>query len=306
MKTLHDNGRMLAIMPFAMVLLMLGTTAALSQNLNGMRTNSVPQASRTLGEQLALKGNEAIGACAVCHGTLGEGNGSAGFPRIAGQPDYYLARQMENFANGSRENPVMTPIARRMNRAQIEAVSLYYAALTAPPTPAAPSAAVPRAMLERGRSLANVGDASRQVQACVNCHGPAGTGEQPAFPYLAGQHKAYLASSLAQWRNGTRRTDPTQQMNIIAGQLGEQDSEAVAAYFASQAPPVPAAQRVNIPVGSVMRPVKPGAPSAATPEETKGVGTEQGAATTGGNVGIGGGGSASGGGPSGSKTGESE
>jgi cytochrome c553 len=303
-KTLSDAAGRLAILPFAMALLLCASPAASqSGNANHRADDARPAASRALGEQLALKGSAGLGACAVCHGALGEGNASAGFPRLAGQAEYYLARQMESFANGSRKNSVMSSIARRMSRAQVEAVSLYYAGLTAPPMPAA--AAAP-ALIERGRTLASAGDASRQVQACVNCHGPAGTGEQPAFPYLAGQHGAYLVSSLAQWRNGTRRTDPTQQMNIIARQLGEQDIEAVAAYFASQAPPAPAARRINIPAGSVMRPVKPGAPSAATPEEAKGVGTEQGAATTGGSVGIGGGGSASGGGPTGSKSGEAK
>ena len=39
-----------------------------------------------------------IAACTTCHGVHGEGTpGSKYFPRLAGKPAGYLARQMQNF-----------------------------------------------------------------------------------------------------------------------------------------------------------------------------------------------------------------
>jgi len=235
------------------------------------------------GERIALQGaGAALGACAACHGAMGEGVVSAGFPRLAGQPAFYLARQLHGYADGRRRHDVMTPIARSMTAEQIEAVAAYYAALNAPGSNGA-SATADAGQLERGQELAHVGDEALRVQACVNCHGPGGTGEPPRIPYLAGQVPAYLAASMAQWRDGGRNTDPSQQMPHIARRLSNEDIQAVAAYFASRPAPAPAASRVNVPRGSASRPVGPGAASAAQPRATEGVGVEQGGAATGGN-----------------------
>lgn len=238
------------------------------------------------GRQIAISGANGIAACASCHGAIGEGSAPAGFPRIAGQPQYYLQHQMESFANGKRNNPVMTPIAKQMSREQIAAVAEYYAALAAPS--AKPEPASDPKTVERGRVLATIGDHNKRVQACANCHGPAGSGGPPDFPYLAGQHGAYLISSMQAWKSGERDTDPSGQMPMIARQLDDNDSAALAAYFSAQAAPVPAAKRVNIPAGSRMRPAQEGAPSLATPRKSEGAGVEQGAPTTGGNQGPGG------------------
>lgn len=235
------------------------------------------------GERIALQGaGAALGACAACHGALGEGGASAGFPRLAGQPAFYLARQLRGYADGRRQHDVMTPIARSMTAEQIEAVAAYYAALKAPASAGAGGGS-DGGQLARGQELAHIGDEALRVQACVNCHGPGGTGEPPRIPYLAGQVPAYLVASMAQWRDGGRDTDPSQQMPHIARRLSNEDIQAVAAYFASRPAPLPAASRVNVPRGSAPRPVGPGAASGAQPQATEGVGVEQEGAAIGGN-----------------------
>jgi cytochrome c553 len=256
------------------------------------------------GMQIANSGApNSVAACASCHGAHGEGNAGAGFPRIAGQSQYYLSRQMASFANGSRNNPVMSPIAKAMTQQQINDVSAYYAALSTPSSKPAQTATAK--VIDRGRVLSSIGDNSKGVQACANCHGPGGSGEGPDFPYLAGQHNNYLVTALGEWKSGARNTDPSLQMSIISKHLSNDDIAAVAAYYSTQPAPVPEASRANIPSGSVMRPVRPGAPGAMgqQPAPTQGVGTEQGAPTTGGAPGPGGGGGASGSGPQGSSTG---
>lgn len=72
-----------------------------------------------------------IGACAACHGPLGEGVG-LGNPPLAGQPFGYLAAQHVKWRKGERRGDpmgIMTGISRAMTPAEIEAVSLYAAAL---------------------------------------------------------------------------------------------------------------------------------------------------------------------------------
>jgi cytochrome c553 len=88
-----------------------------------------------IGAALAVRGAAGIPACASCHGTAGLGSGS--FTRLAGQPADYLASQLRHWAADQRpagNPPVMPAIAKRLSRAQIKAVSAYYAALPAGPT----------------------------------------------------------------------------------------------------------------------------------------------------------------------------
>jgi cytochrome c553 len=180
-----------------------------------------------------------VQSCAGCHGAQGEGNATNATPRIAGQPQAYLERQLAAYVDGRRDtevmthSEVMTPIARQLTPEQRSALAAYYSELRAPagkPTRSAVANA-------RGRALATRGDQSLNVQACQNCHGPGGTGFGNVNPYLAGLDQRYLEVSLGEWKSGTRKTDPSQQMNQIAKRLGDDDIKAIAAYFASQPPP---------------------------------------------------------------------
>jgi cytochrome c553 len=253
------------------------------------------------GQQLATNGTQnGVTACVSCHGAQGEGNAAGGFPRIAGQSAAYLGKQLGAYANGARVNPIMQPIAQAMNAVQIRDVSAYYASLGDAPAAVPPAAdasgAKPAAGgLDRGRALSAIGDSALGVQACANCHGPGGVGNQPAYPYLAGQHANYLTAAMAAWKNGARKTDSSGQMTHVAQSLADADVAALSAYFSVQPAPPSAAKWISIPVGSSQRPAVAAAANAAGPRGTGGstvrtTGTEQGAATTGGAQGPGGGG----------------
>jgi cytochrome c553 len=174
-----------------------------------------------------------VKSCAICHGAQGEGNAAHGTPRIAGQPQPYLERQLAAYADGRRDNEVMSLIARGLAPDQRAAVSAYFSGLRAPAGKPAPAAAAN----DRGRALATRGDQGLDVQACQSCHGPGGTGFGGVNPYLAGLDERYLETALGEWRSGSRKTDPRRQMNQIAMKLGDADIQALAAYFASQPPP---------------------------------------------------------------------
>lgn len=233
-------------------------------------------------------------SCTGCHGAHGEG-GSTGAPRLAGQPHAYLARQLEAYADGRREHSVMTPIAKGLQPQDRDALAAYYAGLKAPANPPQ----VGGGDTKRGSALATRGDETKRVQACANCHGPAGSGQNGINPYLAGLDPRYLEAALMEWKSGSRKTDPSQQMVQIAKSLSEADIKALAAYYARQpAPQLAERGGSGAQSGrSASAPTKPGAGAAPA----AGVGATGGEATTGGSQGPGGGGGASGSGASGSR-----
>jgi cytochrome c553 len=175
--------------------------------------------------------------CAQCHAFNGVSDASGAFPRLAGQPAYYLAGQLRDFASGVRASALMSPIAKALSPDDIADVTAYFAAVNAPFLPLkAPNAA----LVKRGEELARAGGPERLH--CDNCHGPGGSGEPPMIPYLAGQYAHYLAFTLQMWQEGFRKNSPD-AMEAIAKTLDDQDILAVAAYY----------QQVNSPLGAAAK-----------------------------------------------------
>jgi cytochrome c553 len=167
-------------------------------------------------------------ACVRCHGFDGNSDGSGAFPVIAGQTEYYLAKQLRNYASGTRKNAIMNPIAAKLTPDEIAAVTRYYSQLPARPVAEESDAA----LIRRGMEIATAGYLPERVEACQSCHGPNGRGEAPDVPRLAGQYPHYTVTQLQMLRKGYRKNDPGSQMRGPAHNLNEQDMSAVAAYFA--------------------------------------------------------------------------
>ena len=80
--------------------------------------------SGNAGAAIAAKGTPGgAAACVACHGAKGEGNGAAGFPRLAGLPADYLAAQLDHFAAERRKNLVMGPVAKQLTAAERKAAA---------------------------------------------------------------------------------------------------------------------------------------------------------------------------------------
>lgn len=175
-----------------------------------------------------------VAPCAACHGAHGEGMAAAHVPRLAGQAADYLQKQLDNYADGSRENPIMANFAKALSEPQRARLAARYASMSAPYLlEAAPIGGV---ALARGHKLAYQGDETKRVQACNACHGPDGVGVPRAAPYLAGQSAEYLAGALKAFQQGTRKNDAGQLMRSVAQRLDEADIAVVSGYFASLAP----------------------------------------------------------------------
>ncbi|HVP33720.1 MAG TPA: c-type cytochrome [Steroidobacteraceae bacterium] len=169
----------------------------------------------------------AASSCGACHGSRGEGNAAGGLPRLQGLPAAYQIRQLEAYADGTRQSAVMAPLARALGARERAELSNYYADLEAP---AHPSGSVATAHDDR---LALHGRWSQEIPACVQCHGRNGVGIGAAFPPLAAQPAAYLTAQLRAWQQGTRRGEPLGLMQRIAGTLSDADVTAVADYFSA-------------------------------------------------------------------------
>jgi cytochrome c553 len=189
------------------------------------------------GRLVAMGGSEQGGAgmaCMSCHGAEGAGDGAAAFARLAGLPAWYMYKQLQDYASGSRPNQVMTDIAKQLTDAEMRSVSSYYAVVEAP-FPAVPERPATQA-LQWGGQLAAVGSVTKGIPACVNCHGPDGFGLPPSVPYLSGQHADYLALQLSLWKQGVRKNDAMNVMAAIAEKMSDEDIRAVSDYYARVRP----------------------------------------------------------------------
>ncbi|WP_407792400.1 c-type cytochrome [Pigmentiphaga litoralis] len=186
----------------------------------------------TEGQRIASSGAHGAAACISCHGAKGEGNAAAGFPYLAGQGSAYLLKQLNDIADGVRPSPVMQAIAKALTPDERQAVSVYFSALPHPFDAAALAADSDRPVTERGEWLASRGAWDKNIPACNQCHGPAGTGVGTTFPALAGQSKNYLIAQLRAWQTGKRSPLPLGLMPAVAYQLSAEDIEAVSSYYA--------------------------------------------------------------------------
>jgi cytochrome c553 len=82
-------------------------------------------------EALYRGGNseEGIAACLACHGPTGRGNPAAAYPALNGQHAAYTAKQLQDYAAGTRksDDPThnMRDIAERMSKEDIQALASY-------------------------------------------------------------------------------------------------------------------------------------------------------------------------------------
>jgi cytochrome c553 len=168
--------------------------------------------------------------CEACHGAHGEGMAAAHVPRLAGQSADYLRKQLDDYADGTRDNPIMANFAKALSKQQRARFASRYASMPAPVISTPVSTGTES--LARGHQLAYQGDETKRVAACNACHGPDGMGVPNAAPYLAGQSAEYLASALNAFRHGTRKNDAGELMRSVAERLDDADVAAVAGYFA--------------------------------------------------------------------------
>jgi cytochrome c553 len=177
-----------------------------------------------------------VQGCVTCHGQSGQGTRNEYFPRIAGKPAGYLYNQLVAFRDGERRYAPMNYLVAYLPDAYLREIAEHFARQR-PAFAAKESAPIEPALLARGRTLVTAGDASKQIPACVACHGLGLTGMEPGIPGLAGLRPTYIVAQLTRWRVGERHAMEPDCMKRVATRLTDADITAVAAWLSRQDAP---------------------------------------------------------------------
>ena len=83
----------------------------------------------------------------------------------------------------------------------------------------------------KGETIYTNGDSTRNIVACVSCHGAAGNSTIVTNPKLSSQHEAYVYKQLTDFKT-PQRNNPV--MSMIAKGLSEDEMRNIAAYLDKQ------------------------------------------------------------------------
>jgi len=169
--------------------------------------------------------------CVACHGADGNSMDAAN-PRLAGQIEEYLYKQLSNFQSvdgkpARRDNAIMGGMVAALSDEDMRNVAAWFASqkLT-------PAVAQDESKIALGQRLWRQGDFRKGIPACAGCHGPAGAGMPAQYPRLAGQFAEYTANQLRAFRVEERGNDPERMMRMIAATLSDVEIQAVSEYAA--------------------------------------------------------------------------
>jgi len=185
-----------------------------------------PKTDPAIGETLYSNGDATRGvtACITCHGPKGQSAVGA-WPKLSAQHAAYTAKQLKNFKEGSRANPIMMGMAATLTEQDMQNIAAYLAKQSI-----SQGVAQNKDTIELGQSIYRGGIAAKGVPACAACHSPTGAGIPAQYPLLGGQWAEYTNAQLLAFREGVRKN--SSQMTTIATKLSDQEMKAVADYMA--------------------------------------------------------------------------
>jgi len=172
------------------------------------------------------RGKDKAAGCVACHGAQGIAE-NAEFPSLAGQRADYLYKQLRDYKDDKRVNPLMTAFAGPLSDEDMADIAAWYASQPLPP--AKPADGDPGA----ATTLVRRGDGARLIPACAACHASNGEGQAVAVPALAGQNATHFAQTLQAYKSGTRANDVYSVMRNIARALSKEEIVQLAKYYAS-------------------------------------------------------------------------
>jgi cytochrome c553 len=161
-----------------------------------------------------------LGQCWSCHGQTGRPSDST-IPVIWGQNAAYLAKQLNDYRDGSRDSQIMSSIAEEIPRGRF-AETAERVAMKPWPDPAVPI------------SKPHLSDLA---QACTACHGAdlkGGQMDKDPVPRLAGQNERYLVEQMQAFATELRVNQPS--MTALMRGIDAPQREALARELANLKP----------------------------------------------------------------------
>ncbi|MFT6309856.1 MAG: cytochrome c553 [Porticoccus sp.] len=180
----------------------------------------------------ASAGKDKAMMCGACHGA--DGNSAVpSFPKLAGQGEKYLIKQMNDIHEGRRVVLTMAGVLDNMSQQDIADIAAYYASQTGTIGQAKAD------LVELGERIYRAGNSEIGIAACTACHSPTGAGNAPAgFPKLGGQHAEYIEAQLKAFRTGAEEPEKgrandgeTRIMRDIVSRMSDLEMRAVSSYI---------------------------------------------------------------------------
>ncbi|MCK0536775.1 c-type cytochrome [Alcanivorax quisquiliarum] len=186
----------------------------------------------------AAAGEAKSAVCAACHAA--DGNSPVGmYPKLAGQGEKYLLKQLMDYKSGARQDPIMQAQVATLSEQDMADLAAFYAAQEVEVGRASAE------LVEAGERLYRGGNLQSGVAACSGCHGPAGAGiEAAGFPALGGQQAEYVEQQLRAFRAAGRDdlgaqkyrrndtdSDDLGMMQAIAAKMSDREIQAVASFI---------------------------------------------------------------------------
>jgi cytochrome c553 len=175
------------------------------------------------------QGKAKSGMCVACHGADGNSTNPV-WPKLAGQHEQYIARQLSLFKNGTRKATVMAGMAAGLSSEDMNNLGAYFASQKTT------IGSADENLVDAGKALFQGGRADMKIPACMACHGITGQGNPlSGYPVVAGQHAAYTEQRLKDFRAGdTAGADDDAKGKIMASvakHLTDDEIKAVATYM---------------------------------------------------------------------------
>lgn len=211
---------------FVALLAASATVSATASAEEKAHAPAAPKVDPAKGGTLFTDGDNARGlpACVSCHGAGGNSTIAVN-PKLAGQHESYIYKQLVNFTTPARNQPVMTTYAKLLTDEEKHNVAAWLSTQAGKP-----GAAKNKDTVELGKKIYRGGIAEKNVPACASCHGAAGAGIPVQYPRLAGQHQDYTFAQLGLFKSDGRKNSA--EMSTIAKRMSEEEMKAVADYVA--------------------------------------------------------------------------
>jgi len=184
--------------------------------------------------------------CAGCHGEFGQGGKDGEYPRLAGMPAAFIAKQLHLFRERKRPNLAMVEYVddRQMPDNDIQDIAHYLAGIelktklppvdeTAPGFNAYDRLLASKRLMQIPRAPGDA-EAGRSLyrKECGSCHGSEGWGKQDkAVPMLAGQYTAYLWRQISKYRKGIRIHDEDAPKDELLNEISDAELTDIFAYL---------------------------------------------------------------------------